>query len=324
MKRILKRKEMTVVLSLIALCVVVSLRAPNFLSPKNLDSIVTDTCALIIVALGQFMVILIGGIDLSVASTMAFTGMATALINQYNPGIPAALLLPAGAAMGAGLGVITGSLVAYGGLPPIIASIATMSVYRGIVFVMSKGAWVTPHEMTAGYLSIPSASFLGISSMIWITILVVAAAAVFMRLTSSGREVYAFGGNKNAALFAGVSEKKVEMIVFTVSGLLSGLVGVLWVSRYGMAHSETAAGFELQTVAACVLGGVSMSGGSGTVLGVLIGALFFGAINNALTIVNFSPFYQMAIQGFVILFAIVSNTLIDRRNQMLLVARRKL
>jgi rhamnose transport system permease protein len=315
---------MTVLASLLALCLIVSLRAPNFLAPKNLDSILNDTCALIIVALGQFMVILIGGIDLSVASTMAFTGMATALINQYNPGIPAWLLLPAGAAIGAALGAATGSLVAYGGLPPIIASIATMSVYRGIVFVMSKGAWVTPHEMSADYLAIPSASFLGVSSMIWITIAIVLAAAVFMRLTSSGREIYAFGGNKNAALYAGVSERKVEMVTFIASGLLAGLVGVLWVSRYGMAHSETAAGFELQTVAACVLGGVSMSGGSGTVLGVLVGALFFGAINNALTVINFSPFYQMAIQGFVILFAIVSNTLIDRRNQALLVARRKI
>jgi rhamnose transport system permease protein len=324
MKRVFKRKEMTVALSLVALCLLVSLRVPSFLAPKNVDSILNDTCPLIIVALGQFMVILIGGIDLSVESIMAFTGMATALMNQHMPGIPAGLFLPAGAAIGAALGLITGSLVAYGGLPPIIASIATMSVYRGIVFVMSKGAWVTPHEMTAGYLSLPSASFLGVSSMIWIMAAIVAAAAVFMRLTSSGREIYAFGGNKNAALFAGVSERKVELVIFTISGILSGIVGVLWVSRYGMAQSETAAGFNLQTVAACVLGGVSMAGGSGTVLGVVIGALFFGVINNALTVINVSPFFQMAIQGFIILFAIVANTLIDRRNQALLVARRKI
>jgi rhamnose transport system permease protein len=109
-----------------------------------------------------------------------------------------------------------------------------------------------------------------------------------------------------------------------VSGLLSGLAGVLWVSRYGMAHSETAAGFELQTVAACVLGGVNMAGGSGSVPGVVIGAIFFGLINNALTVIDVSPFFQTAIQGFIILFAIVSNTLIDRRNQALLVARRKI
>ncbi len=321
---LLKRRETTLSLSLVALCLVVTLRAPGFIAPGNIEGILNDTCALVIVALGQFMVILIGGIDLSVASTMAFTGMATALLNQANPGLPAWLYLPMGAGMGAILGAISGSLVAFGGLPPIIATLGTMSVYRGIVFVMSKGAWVTTHEMSADYLKIPNASFLGLSSMVWITILVVIAAGIFMRYSASGREVYAFGGNKTAAQFAGVSERKVELVVFTLSGLLCGLVGVLWVSRYGMAHSETAAGFELQTVAACVLGGVSMSGGLGTVAGVVIGALFFGVINNALTVVRFSPFYQMAIQGFIILFAVVSNTLIDRRTRMKLVARRKL
>jgi rhamnose transport system permease protein len=324
MKRILKRKETTLLISLVVLVLLVTLRAPSFIGPKNLNNILNDTCALIIVAMGQFMVILIGGIDLSVASTMAFTGMVTALLNQYSPGIPAWTFLPIAAAIGAGLGALSGSLVAFGGLPPMIATIATMSIYRGFVYVFSKGAWVTARDMSPSFLSIPSASFLGLSSMVWITIAVVIAAAIFMRYTSSGREVYAFGGNKTASKFAGVSERKVELLVLTASGLLAGLVGVLWVSRYGMSHSETASGFEMQTVAACVLGGVSFVGGSGTVPGVLIGALFFGVINNALTVVRISPFFQMAIQGFIILFAIVSNTLIDRKNQMKLVARRKL
>ena len=160
--------------------------------------------------------------------------------------------------------------------------------------------------------------------MVWITIAVVAAIAVLMRLTSAGRDVYAFGGNKTAALFAGVDGRKVQMLVLTVSGILAGVAGVLWVSRYGMAQSETAAGFEMQTVAACVLGGVNFVGGSGTVLGVVVGALFFGVINNALTVIHISPFFQMVIQGVIIIAAIVSNTLIDRKNQMELVARRKI
>jgi rhamnose transport system permease protein len=324
MKRILKRREATLLLSLLVLVVLVTLRSPTFIGIKNLNSILNDTCALIIVALGQFLVILIGGIDLSVASTMAFTGIVTALLNQHVPGIPAWALLPLGAAIGAGLGAITGALVAFGGLPPMIASIATMSIYRGFVYVFSKGAWVTSRDMSAGFLALPSTPFLGLSSMAWIAIGVIAVAWVFMRYSSSGREVYAFGGNKVAAKFAGVSERKVELLVLTVSGMLAGLVGVLWVARYGNAHSETAAGFEMQTVAACVLGGVSFVGGAGTVPGVVIGALFFGAINNALTVVRISPFFQMAIQGAIILFAIVSNTLIDRKNQMKLIARRKI
>lgn len=322
MKQLLKRRETTLLLSLAALGLLVSIRAKGFLGLENLDSILNDTCALIMGSLGQFMVILVGGIDLSVESVMAFTGMVSALANQAAPGVPAWIYLPAGAVMGAVLGAGSGALVAFGKLPPIIATLGTMSVYRGLVFVMSKGAWVTTHEMSRGFLAIPSTPVLGVSSMIWIAVLAVAASAILMRRTSSGREVYAYGGNKTAALFAGVSERKVSMLIFVASGILAGVVGVLWVSRYGMAHSEAASGFNMQTVAACVLGGVSMSGGSGTVSGVVLGALFFGVINNALTVVNFSPFYQMAIQGFVILFAIVSNTLIDRRNQMRLAARR--
>jgi rhamnose transport system permease protein len=322
MKRILKRRESTLLISLIVLVLLVSLRSPSFIGPKSLNAILNDTSALIIVALGQSLVILIGGIDLSVASTMAFTGMVTGLLNLHIPGIPAWTYLPIAAAIGACLGSLSGSLVAFGRLPPLIATIATMSIYRGFVYVFSKGAWVTARDMSPAFLSIPSTQVLGISSMVWIAILVAVAAGIFMRFASSGREVYAFGGNKVAANFAGVSERKVEMLVLTASGLLAGLAGVLWVSRYGMAQSETASGFEMQTVAACVLGGVNFVGGAGTVLGVVIGALFFGVVNNALTVIHISPFFQMVIQGIVIIFAIVSNTLIDRSNQMKLIARR--
>jgi rhamnose transport system permease protein len=324
MKRILKRRESTLLISLIVLVLLVSLRSPSFIGPKSLNAILNDTSALIIVALGQSLVILIGGIDLSVASTMAFTGMVTGLLNLHIPGIPAWTYLPIAAAIGACLGALSGSLVAFGRLPPLIATIATMSIYRGFVYVFSKGAWVTARDMSPAFLSIPSTQIFGLSSMVWIAIIVAVAAGIFMRFASSGREVYAFGGNKVAANFAGVSERKVEMLVLTASGLLAGLAGVLWVSRYGMAQSETASGFEMQTVAACVLGGVNFVGGAGTVLGVVIGALFFGVVNNALTVIHISPFFQMVIQGIVIIFAIVSNTLIDRSNQMKLIARRKI
>jgi rhamnose transport system permease protein len=324
-KNPLKSREMTLLLILIAFCALVTIRSPVFLSGGNLSTVLNDSSALVIVSLGQFMVIMAtGGIDLSVSAIMAFTGMVTALMNQAYPGFPAWIYLPMGLLMGALLGGITGSFVAFGGIPPLMASLGAMSVYRGLVFVMSNGAWVTTHEMTPSFLALPTFPVLGIPSMIWIMIIVSVIAAIFVRFTSTGREFYALGGNKTAALFAGVREKKVEIGCFLASGLAAGLAGVLWVSRYGMAHSETASGFDMQTVAACVLGGVSMSGGSGTALGVLIGALFFGLINNALTVTHISPFYQTLIQGFVILFAIVSNTLVDRRTQIKLLARRRI
>ncbi|HOX32618.1 MAG TPA: ABC transporter permease [Spirochaetales bacterium] len=322
LKRAAKRKEATLVLLFALLCALVSLRAPSYLSGKNVNTIANDSALLVIASLGQFLVILIGGIDLSVASNIALVGMTMSLANVAFPGLPAALLLPGGSAMGAATGAFTGLLVAYGGLPPIIASLGTQCIYRGVVYLVLKGSWVTATKMSPGFLALPNTPILGVSSMVWIAALAAAAVIVFMRYTASGREVYAYGGNKTAALFAGVRSRKVEILAFVASGALAGLASVLWVSRYGVAQSETAAGFDLQTVAACVLGGVSMSGGSGAAIGVAIGALFFGAINNALTVVRLSPFYQMALQGFVILFAIVSNTLIDRRNQMKLAARR--
>jgi rhamnose transport system permease protein len=139
---------------------------------------------------------------------------------------------------------------------------------------------------------------------------------IFLHLTKTGREIYGVGGNKVAAQYVGINIKKIQYLAFALSGVIVGLSGLFWVARYASAQNETALGFELQTIAACVIGGVSIMGGSGTVLGAILGAIFLGIVNNALTIINLSPFYQMAIQGFVIIAAIVANTVVDRRNQL--------
>ena len=322
MKKLFKRKETTLCLLILLLALAVSLRAPGFVAPKSLLNIVVDSSILIIVALGQFGVILIGGIDLSIGSTMALAGMAAAMLNQYVPGIPVWFFAPFSLAAGALLGGIGGVLVAFGKLPPLIASLGMMSAYRGLVFILSKGQWVTANEMTEGFRKIPEGLALGLPNMVWAAIAVALLAQLFMRYTRSGRDVYAIGGNPTAARFAGVNQAKVEIDVFVISGALAGLAGLLYVSRYGIAQNETAAGFEMQTVAAAVLGGVNIAGGSGTVPGVVLGSLFLGVVNNALPVLRLSPFLQMAIQGFIILAAVVVNTLIDRRNKRVFAAGR--
>ena len=323
MKKLLKRKETTVFILAVILTLVVALRAPGFIAPKSLLNIVVDTCILIIVATGQFGVILIGGIDLSVGSSMALVGMGAAMLNQFNPGIPTWFFLPFSVAAGAALGAVGGILVGFGRLPPLIASLGMMSAYRGLVFILSKGQWVTANEMTEGFRRIPEGLTLGLPHMFWAALLVAIVMHVFMRHTRSGRDVYAIGGNPTAARFAGVSQRKVEINVFLISGALAGLAGLLYVSRYGIAQNETASGFEMQTVAAAVLGGVNIAGGSGCVLGVVIGALFLGVVNNALPVLRLSPFLQMAIQGFIILAAVVANTLVDQRNKRAFAAGRQ-
>lgn len=323
-KELLKKREITLVLLVIFMTLAVNMRAPGFISGDNMNRIVNDTSILIMVAIGQFFVILTGGIDLSVGSIIAFSGMAASMLNQYNPTMPVGLVLLMGILIGLVLGAFNGLLVAFGKVPPIIATLGTMSIYRGFTFVLSKGQWVTAHEMTEAYMNLPNGKVLGITNLIWGALLIAALTLFFSRYTRSGREIYAIGGNKTAAHFVGVSEAKVNMIIFSISGALCGLAGVMWTSRYAAAVNETATGFELQTVAACVLGGVNIAGGAGAIPGVIVGALFLGIINNALPVINFSPFYQMLIQGVIVLSAMFINTMMDNRKEKQLLNRRLL
>ena len=322
-EKLLQNREFNLVILIVVLLIVVLTRAPHFLELGNVERIVNDTAILIMVAAGQLLVILTGGIDLSVGSTIAFSGMAASMINQYNPTMPVLLILAIGILIGTLLGAFNGACVAYGKIPPVITTLGTMSIFRGFTFVMSKGQWVTAHEMTEAYMNIPKGRLLLIPNLTVFAILVFIIMYYFTNYTRSGREIYAIGGNKTAAKFVGVSEKKVNMMIFTISGALSGLAGVMWTARYAAAVNETATGFELQTVAACVLGGVSFAGGAGALTGVVLGALFLGIINNALPVVNLSPFYQMGIQGFVVLAAIVANVLMEIRNEKKLLNRRR-
>ncbi len=323
MPELLRRREFTLFLLLLLLLLAVTLRAPSFFQPGNLYDILNDTAILIMVAIGQMLVIVTGGIDLSVASGIALSGMSVAMLNQYHPGIPIAVVAVISLAIGFVLGSFNGILVSLAGIPPIITTLGTMSIYRGLVFVLSKGEWVSAHEMTEGFRQLPRGAPLGVTNLVLAALLVVLVVAVFLHLSRTGREIYGAGGNRTAAQYVGISLRKINYLVFALSGLIVGLAGLLWVARYASAQNETASSFELQTIAACVIGGVSIMGGTGTVLGVVLGALFLGIVNNALTVINLSPFYQMGIQGFVILVAIVANTLVDRRNRLAMLKQRK-
>ncbi len=308
-----QRRETSLIVLIALLLILVTMRSPGFVSGKNIQRIVNDTSILVMVSIGQFFVILAGGIDLSVGSIIGFSGMAASMLNESNPALPAIVVLLAGVSIGMLLGALNGFVVAFGKVPPIIVTLGSMSIFRGLTFVLSKGQWVTAHEMTESYMQLPHGNFLGVSNLIWWGVLVSVVLYYFSNYTRSGRQVFALGGNKTAAKFVGINERKITMLIFTISGLVSGLAGVMWTARYAAAVNETATGFELQTVAACVIGGVSIAGGSGAVPGVILGALFIGIINNALPVVNLSPFYQLLIQGTIVLFAMLINTVSEKR-----------
>ncbi len=324
MMGLLKRRETSLFVIILVVVAAVSFRARDFLNPGNFEYILKDSSILLIVSVGQLLVILTGGIDLSVASTIGFTGMSVALLNKAEPGIPLIVIVLIAMVIGLALGSFNGMLVSVFNIPPIITTLGTLSIYRGFVIVLSGGTWVSADQMSAPFRNFPQGYLIGISNMISIALIVFLAFAAFLYLTRTGREIYGVGGSPIAAQYVGINVKKLSFLVFALSGILSGLAGYLWVAFYASAANDSATGLELQTVAACVVGGVSILGGSGTIVGVLLGSIFLGIVKNALTVIRISPFWQVAIQGFVILLAIVVNTALDRRAQASMLKRRVL
>ena len=307
---LLKSRETILGLAILALLALIASRFPGFVAPANLARVFTDTAPLILLALGQMAVILTKCIDLSVAANLALCGMVAALMN--GAGVPLPLILLAVVALGAALGAVNGLLVWKLGIPSIVVTLGTMTIYRGSIFLMTGGAWINAHQMSEGFKALPRHVLLGLPVMAWIALAAIAAVAVVLTRTALGRALYAVGGNPHAAVYTGISVGRTQFAAFVLSGALAGLTGYLWVARYAVAYVDIAGGFELDVVAACVIGGIAIAGGSGTVAGAVMGALFLGIIKNALPVVGISPFWQMAISGSAILLAIAFNAMSRR------------
>ena len=197
-------------------------------------------------------VLLTRGIDLSIAANLALTGMVTALVNRAAPGVPIIAIIALAILVGAALGAFNAALIAGFGIPPIVVTLGTLATYRGMIFVIAKGAWLTSKDMSPAFLAVPKSEFLGLSSLVWIAAGVAFAAWVYLNHTSAGRALYAVGGNPVAARYCGVDLASQQGVVYTLSGAVAGLCGHLWVSRYGIAYSDIAIGYELTVVAAVV------------------------------------------------------------------------
>jgi rhamnose transport system permease protein len=300
-------REAGISIFILLLVFVVALRAPSFLSADNFNDILLNISILAIVALAQTMVIITHGIDLSVSSVIGLVAMMVAFVVKQNPEISVILTVLLGMALGSVLGMFNGLIITRGNVPPIIATLGTLSIYRGLVFFYSQGTWINSFELPKNFKMLSKGTPLGLPNMVIIAMLVALVVYYFLNHTRTGRDIYAVGTNPDAAQFAGIRKERIIFLVYLLSGLLAGLAAVLWVSRFESAQTNTAAGFELQTVAASVVGGVSISGGVGTVPGVLLGALLLGIIQNSLTLIRISPFWQLAAQGLLILIAVISD-----------------
>jgi rhamnose transport system permease protein len=241
------------------------------------------------------------------------SGFVAALVSQYYADVPLAFAILAGVATGLLLGLFNGALIAFLGIPPIVVTLGTLAVFRGMIIILAGGDQVNASEMSAAFQAFPKDVLFGLTSPVWIAIGVSMLFWVFLNFTRPGRSLYAVGGNPVAARYCGIDQRRQELMAYAITGAVAGLCGYLWVARYGVAYSEIAGGYELTVIAACVIGGVSIGGGVGTVAGTLLGALFLGIVMTALPVMQISPFWQMAVSGAVILAAVVINARAEHR-----------
>ena len=293
--------------SILVLLGAIAVLFPRFVLPASLAGVLDDSALLVLLALGEMLVLLTRGVDLSIAANLALSGMVAALFDQAHPsmGVVPALLLST--ACGAALGACNGVLIWLLRIPSIVVTLGTLSIYRGGVYLASGGRWVNSNQMSPQFLGLVRERLLGLTVLTWIAIACAVAIALLLRLTARGRDLYAAGNNPSAARYAGIDIGRMQCVAFVISGAIAGLCGTLWVSRFAVAYTDVASGFELQAIAACVIGGVSITGGIGSVAGVVLGALFLGIIKNALPLVGVSPFFQMLVSGAVITGAVIIN-----------------
>lgn len=314
-RRIAAARELGLVAVCVALLIVGGLTISDFATAGNVRQIVLSVAILVIVAVAETLVMLTRNIDISVGSMVGLTAFVAASFASDHPGTNVAVVLLIGAALGLALGAINGTLVAIAGVPAIMATLGTLYVFRGADSLIAGSQQVTASTVPDWYLGLASDKLLGVNVLIWIAIAIAAAAAVWLRYTRSGRHLCALGSNPSAAKAAGIHGKRLAFGAFAASGLLCGVAGTLWGARFGTVTADAATGFELQVLAAVVVGGVSVLGGSGSIAGVVLGALLLGMISNGLSLLRVSQFWLPAIAGAALLIAVVADHLLTARRR---------
>ncbi|WP_110113431.1 ribose ABC transporter permease RbsC [Bacillus sp. CGMCC 1.16541] len=294
-------------LGLIMLVVIVSILNPSFLEPLNLLNLLRQVAINALIAFGMTFVILTGGIDLSVGSILALSSalMAGMIVSGIDP----ILAILIGCLLGAGMGAINGLLITKGKMAPFIATLATMTIFRGLTLVYTDGNPITGLGENYLFQLFGRGYFLGIPVPAITMMLSFAVLWVILHKTPFGRKTYAIGGNEKAAIISGIKVPQVKVMIYSLAGLLAALAGAILTSRLNSAQPTAGTSYELDAIAAVVLGGTSLSGGRGLIVGTLIGALIIGTLNNGLNLLGVSSFFQMVVKGVVILIAV----LIDRK-----------
>lgn len=313
LRSFLRLRELPVAIALVVLVVATAVINPRFLMPQSVKDLLLNATIVLILAVGQAIVIITRNVDLSVGSILGLSGFLTGTLFATVPGIPIPLVFVAGILLGTLLGAINGLLVTLAGVPALVITLGTLYVYRGI-----NNAWAGGREYFSGdrpksfgNLSVDTVLGFPIITLIALAVLVVL--AIFLAATRSGRDFYAIGSDPLAATLFGIPVRRRVMTAFLINGALAGLGGVLYASRFSSVGATTGTGLELDVVAAAVVGGVAIFGGSGTVVGAAIGALLLTTITSSLTAVRVDKFWQQAVVGVLILAAIIIDRIASLR-----------
>lgn len=296
-------------LSLIVLFIALSIASPYFLTANNLASVARQTAVFNTMALGMTIVIISGGIDLSVGSILGLSGLVGTMALERGYPIPAGILI--GVLVGTLCGFSNGLMVTKLSIPPFVVTLGTLGIFRGLALIFSNGLPV--HRIPPGFAFLGEGNLLGVPFVVWMLVICAVAVHVILEHTRLGRYAFAIGSNKTASIYAGIPVDFHTMAVYAIGGALTGLAGMIEASRLMTGQPTAGQGYELQAIAAVVIGGGSLNGGEGSVVGTLIGAFIMGLLSNGADLLNISNYWQQVIIGSVIILAVTLDELRKRR-----------
>ncbi|TDC85434.1 ABC transporter permease [Micromonospora sp. KC606] len=312
-ERLLAVRELSLLLALGALVLVTTLHNDRFLSSQSVKDLLLGCAILVILAVGQTLVIVTRNVDLSVGSILGLVAFATGELFLAAPGTPWPVALVTGVALGAVCGAVNGGLIAVARVPALVITLGTLYAFRGVDYYWAAGQQINAADMPRSFLRLGNQTLLGVPVLFLVALVVVAVAGFYLRSFRSGRELYAIGSEPTAARLSGIPVGRRVFAVFVASGALAGLAGVLYAARFGTLDAAAGTGLELQVVAAAVVGGVAIFGGSGSVYGAALGAVLLTMIGSSLAVLRIDPFWQQAVVGALILAAIGLDRLLALR-----------
>jgi rhamnose transport system permease protein len=317
--RALRSREFGTLFLLLIVVGVTTAIEPRYLSANSVRSILLWVPLLAIIGMGEMMVIIIRGIDVSVGSMVGLAGMIVGLVFRDAPWVPLYACVLLSILLGLAMGALNGALIAWVKVPAVIVTLGGLSFYRGLTFLLTQGSQIDGNFIPKSLVRWSQTGPFGIFLVPWVVIIVAVVAFatwLFMRHTRTGRHIYALGSNPDAARLRGLPVSRVTFLVYAITGALCGFAGLLYASRFGFLNpGQTGVGLEMTVIAAVVIGGVNVFGGSGSVVGVLLGCVLLGAINVALAVLGIAGTWQLAVYGIVILIAVVADSVLARRIQ---------